>query len=171
MRNMLIMDGGYLTAIGKRVHPGFDIKKLKQMLERKYGPIAKSHWFTCMNTDNQIGFHHWLKAEVRTEVIVRGTKSKWCNECGHEIVVEKGIDVGIATDAIKFAHRNLFDRLILVNGDGDLCDAIKYIHDELGKQIVVVGTDECTSTDLLLNCDEFVDLMVEENIKQVLKVA
>lgn len=171
MRNMLILDGGYMTAIGKVVYPGFDIKKVKQLVERKFGPIARSHWFTSMNGEAQYGFHTWLKMETRMEVIVRGTKSKWCNECGHEIVVEKGIDVGMATDAIKFAHRNTYDRLIIANGDGDMVDAIKYIRDDLAKQVVIIGSEACTSADLMLNCDEFVDLMIEENLKATLKAA
>lgn len=166
---MLIMDGGFMVALAKMSTPSIDLKKIRVLLESKYGRIDRSHWFTCHNEPKQAAFHTWLTTEIRTQVFVYGTKPKSCGHCGGDIMVERGIDVGIATDAIKFAHRNSYDRLILANGDGDLTDAIQYVRDDLGKQVVLVGTSSCTSNELLLHCDEFIDVFDERNMKRVLR--
>lgn len=169
MKNMLIMDGGFMVALAKMSSPSIDLKKLRMMLEARFGKIDRSHWFTCHNDLSQRSFHTWLTAELRAQVMVYGTKIKTCGHCGGDITVEKGIDVGITTDAIKFAHRDSYDRLILANGDGDIVDAIKYIRDDLGKQVVLVGTSSCTSNELLVHCDEFIDVFDERNIKKLLR--
>lgn len=171
MRNLLLIDGGYMAAMSRNVNNGLDIKKIKEILERKFGKIDRAHFFTCLNEDAQAGFHKWLKLECRMDVIVKGVKSRWCNACGTEKIIEKGVDVAMATDAIKFAHKGLYDRLILINGDGDLIDAIRYVRDDLGKDVVICGSQEMTSGDLMLNSDEFVDLFEENNFKAILKGA
>jgi uncharacterized LabA/DUF88 family protein len=124
-----------------------------------------------LSGENQFNYHTWLKREARYEVITKSQKSKWCPHCGHSANVERGVDVELATLAIKYAHLNKYDRLILFNGDADLLAAIRHIRDDLGKQVVIIGSEACTSSDLMLNCDEFVDLMIEENLKATLKAA
>lgn len=166
---MLIMDGGFMIALAKMSTPSIDLKKIRSMLESKFGKIDRSHWFTCHNEPKQAAFHTWLTTEIRTQVFIYGTKNKSCSHCNGDITVERGIDVGIATDAIKFAHRNAYDRLILANGDGDLVDAVQYIRDDLGKQVVLVGTSTCTSNELQLHCDDFIDLFDERTMKRVLR--
>jgi len=166
---MLIMDGGFMIALAKMSSPSIDLKKIRVMLEAKFGKIDRSHWFTCHNEPKQAAFHTWLTTEIRTQVFTYSTKIKTCGHCNGDITVERGIDVGIATDAIKFAHNNSYDRLILANGDGDLVDAVQYIRDDLGKQVVLVGTSTCTSNELLLHCDDFIDLFDERIMKRVLR--
>lgn len=47
---------------------------------------------------------------------------------------EKGVDVKIAVDMIKFAYEDLYDIAFLVSGDGDLVDAVKMVR-EIGKTV------------------------------------
>jgi uncharacterized LabA/DUF88 family protein len=53
-------------------------------------------------------------------------------------MVEKGVDVMIATDLVSGAFKNLYDTAILVSGDGDFFPAIEAVKD-LGKHVEVVA--------------------------------
>jgi uncharacterized LabA/DUF88 family protein len=77
------------------------------------------------------------------------------------------VDVAIVTLAIKFAGQ--YDRLVLLNGDGDLVDAIKHIRDDLGKQVVLVGDSTSVSAELLLHSDEFLNMNEVDVYAKLLK--
>ncbi|MBI2964906.1 MAG: NYN domain-containing protein, partial [Chloroflexi bacterium] len=53
-------------------------------------------------------------------------------------MVEKGVDVMIATDLVSGAFKNLYDTAILVSGDGDFFPAIEAVKD-LGKHVEVAA--------------------------------
>ena len=44
-----------------------------------------------------------------------------------DMLVEKGIDIMIATDILLFAWRDLYDSAILVSGDGDFAYALQAV--------------------------------------------
>jgi uncharacterized LabA/DUF88 family protein len=100
-------------------------------------------------------------------VIVKNQKSKICDNCGNVTWIEKGVDVAITTLAIKNAQKNLFDTLVLVNGDGDLVDALAYVRDDLGKELVLVGELESISTELQAISTEI--LILTENKSELEK--
>lgn len=52
--------------------------------------------------------------------------------------VEKGIDVNIAVDMIKHAHRKIYSTAILVNADADFVSAIEFVK-ELGCHVEVAN--------------------------------
>jgi uncharacterized LabA/DUF88 family protein len=56
-------------------------------------------------------------------------------------MVEKGVDVMIATDLVSGAFKNLYDTAILVSGDGDFFPAIEAVKD-LGKHVEVVAFED-----------------------------
>jgi uncharacterized LabA/DUF88 family protein len=157
MKNILIFDAGFVTALSRKLANGaLDLKKLKSFLESKYGKINRTYFVTAINTEEQRNFHSWLQHELKAEIVAKSVKGKQCQHCGNVNTVEKGIDVALAVLAIKFAGH--YDRLIFVNGDGDLVDAIRHVRDDLRKQIVVVGEPNSVSGELLLHSDEFVDI-------------
>lgn len=49
--------------------------------------------------------------------------------------VEKGVDIKIAVDMMKYAYLNNYDTAILVTGDGDFAPVIKAVKD-MGKHVV-----------------------------------
>ncbi|MBI4218996.1 MAG: NYN domain-containing protein [Chloroflexi bacterium] len=53
-------------------------------------------------------------------------------------MVEKGVDVMIATDLVSGAFKNLYDTAVLVSGDGDFFPAIEAVKDQ-GKHVEVVA--------------------------------
>lgn len=64
---------------------------------------------------------------------------------------EKGVDVQIATDLLKGAFHNQYDRAYLVSSDSDLIPAIKEIK-SLGKEVIYIGFEHKPSFALLKTC-------------------
>jgi uncharacterized LabA/DUF88 family protein len=50
------------------------------------------------------------------------------------VKVEKGVDVYLAVDMLKYAQANTYDTAILVSGDGDFASAVNAVMD-LGKHV------------------------------------
>ena len=57
-----------------------------------------------------------------------------------EIMVEKGVDVMLATDLITHAYKNHYDTAIVVSGDADFYPALQAVKD-VGKHIEVAAFD------------------------------
>ena len=70
-----------------------------------------------------------------------------------DVAVEKGIDIMLATDLLRFAWDNLYDVAILVSGDGDFCYAVQATKD-LGKHVEVAAFQSNLSWDLAQVADE-----------------
>ena len=135
-----------------------DMLKLRRMVERMYGKLNRAVVITSLSGDNQFNYHAWLKYEAGYEVVAKSQKSKWCPYCGNSIAVERGVDVEIATLAIKYAHLNKYDRLFLFNGDADLLAAVRYVRDDLGKEVILIGSESTTAKDMILYTDGLIDL-------------
>ncbi len=69
-----------------------------------------------------------------------------------DVAVEKGIDIMLATDLLRFAWDNLYDVGILVSGDGDFTYAVKAVKD-LGKHVEVAAFGPNLSPDLVQVAD------------------
>ena len=165
----LIIDAGFLANLQKR-NFSIDLLKFKNFIEVQLdGKISRGYYITSLDGPNQSGFHTWLKSASgpKLEVIVKNQKSKVCDNCGNVTWIEKGVDVAITTLAIKNAQKNLFDTLVLVNGDGDLVDALAYVRDDLGKELVLVGELESISTELQAISSEI--LILSENKSELEK--
>ena len=89
-----------------------------------------------------------------------------CPNCNNIFIkfVQKGVDVGIATAALKF--KDDYDTFVLSAGDGDFKDTVKYLKEDLKKRIVLVGFEKNLSTDLqpYANTDDvlFIDDFINE---------
>jgi len=68
--------------------------------------------------------------------------------------VEKGVDVSIVIDMLKFAFLNIFDVCILVSGDEDFVEAVKIIK-ERGMNVEIVSFKHNISRDLRMLADRF----------------
>ena len=69
-----------------------------------------------------------------------------------DVAVEKGIDIMLATDMLRFAWDNLYDVGILVSGDGDFAYALKAVKD-LGKHVEIAAFMPNLSPDLIQIAD------------------
>jgi len=65
-------------------------------------------------------------------------------------------DVGIAIDAIKIADK--VDVVILVSGDGDYLPMVSYIQNTKGCLVEIVGFRKTTSSKLIEEADDYLDL-------------
>ena len=64
-------------------------------------------------------------------------------------------DVGLAVDAIRFAHK--LDAIVIASGDGDFIPLVEYLQN-LGVQVEVVAFGKSSSLKLKEAADQFIDL-------------
>lgn len=76
---------------------------------------------------------------------------------------EKGVDVRLAVEMIRFAREDQYDIGYLLSSDTDLVPAVEEVH-SFGKQIQYVGTAKGQSFGLTKVCDD-TRLLRPENIK------
>lgn len=70
-------------------------------------------------------------------------------------------DVGLAIDAIKLADK--LDVLIIVSGDGDYLPLVSYLQNNKGCLVEVMAFGKTTSSKLIEECDDFIDLSKNKN--------
>ena len=82
-------------------------------------------------------------------------------------VVEKGVDIMLATDLLYYAWQDYYDMAVLVSGDGDFAYAIQTLKN-LGKYVQVVTFESNQSPDLWEKADLRTlltpDLLTDENL-------
>ena len=71
--------------------------------------------------------------------------------------VEKGVDIYLAVDMLRYAFDDTYDTAILVSGDGDFASAVSAVRD-LGKHVEHAYFRTGESTHLRESCDVRVDL-------------
>lgn len=181
MRNYYwLIDGSYMYKAAKAYqikHSGFnlDYKKLRDKVESLLGKDVKitAYYYNSTPdpaTDAQNAFHNWLKSasptgpNIRVQLYSLKNVEVMCNYCGKKTIkfVQKGVDVGIVTAALKFHPR--YDGIVLSTGDGDFEDTLKYLAEDLKKEIIIVGFRHGLSTDLQQYTDKvyFVDEFSDE---------
>lgn len=69
-------------------------------------------------------------------------------------------DVGLTVDAIRLAPS--LDAIVIVSGDGDYLPLVEYLQKSSGKQVEIVAFGETTSSRLVEEADDFVDLSLEK---------
>ncbi len=69
-----------------------------------------------------------------------------------DVLVEKGVDIMMATDVLQFAYRDLYDVAVLVSGDADFAYAMQAVKN-LGKHVEVVAFPSNLSYELTQTAD------------------
>ncbi len=72
-------------------------------------------------------------------------------------VVEKGIDVRIATDMLHQAHTNVYDTAILISGDADYVPAVEAVKAS-GKHVELASLKSGRSHQLTQIADRVIEL-------------
>jgi len=73
---------------------------------------------------------------------------------------QKGVDVLLALDMLRFALKDNYDVAILVSGDGDFADIVRMIKDE-GRKVEIVTFPETRAQALLEACDKSIEISSE----------
>ena len=69
-----------------------------------------------------------------------------------DVLIEKGVDIMMATDVLQFAYRDLYDVALLVSGDADFAYAMQAVKN-LGKHVEVVAFPSNLSYELTQTAD------------------
>ena len=69
--------------------------------------------------------------------------------------VEKGVDVKLSVDMLKFAIADIYDTAILISGDADFADAVQAVKD-LGKHVELAFCTHGRSRKIQQVCDRFI---------------
>ena len=70
-----------------------------------------------------------------------------------DVIVEKGVDIMVATDLLRLAWNDLYDVAILVSGDGDFAYAVQAVKD-LGKHVEIAAFPSNLSYELANIADD-----------------
>lgn len=71
--------------------------------------------------------------------------------------IEKGVDINIVVDMIRYAINDAYDTAILVSGDGDFESAVQMVKDR-GKHVENAYFRKGFSHQLKTCCDKFIDI-------------
>ena len=178
MSKLWLIDAGYLFNARHSVEANFkfDYLKLRDKLEEST-PLWRAYYLNSTPnppTDQQDAFHSMLRSappqgpKIITKLYSlkpQKCKNAFCENCntkvdlfcpngeGHNMIdlVQKGVDVGIATLAL--IHKDKYDTLVLSTGDGDLLDAVEFLSEQ-GKRIELYVFRHGVSTDLQSRADK-----------------
>jgi len=75
----------------------------------------------------------------------------------NKVPIEKGVDVLITVDMIRYARNNAYDTAVLVSGDGDFAPALEFLKD-FGKHIENAYFSKGRSYNLANHSDKFINL-------------
>ena len=131
-----------------------DYKKLHKEIE-KTGDIWETYFFAAEREgsprDTQTAFFEVLRKELGYNIVLASLKVKTisCRNCGepHEIYLEKGVDMGLASKFLTLLYNGGFETAIMVTGDGDYAE-IAYEARRMGRKIQVVSFRDSLSKDL-----------------------
>lgn len=131
-----------------------DYKKLHKEIE-KTGDIWETYFFAAEREgsprDTQTAFFEVLRKELGYNIVLASLKVKTisCRNCGepHEIYLEKGVDMGLASKFLTLLYNNGFETAIMVTGDGDYAEIAKEAR-RMGRKIQVVSFRDSLSKDL-----------------------
>lgn len=166
MRALWLIDGSYIYKAGKTFQDenpsytskGVDYKKLRDCICSEFHIDSLDGWYFNATpdpaSDGQNAFHSWLKSagpkgpNIRVKLYDLKTKTVHCSSCDKDfsVRVQKGVDVGIATTALRLFER--YDAIVLSAGDGDFEDFIRYIVEDHDKKLYIAGFDKSISPDL-----------------------
>ena len=138
------------------IKPGYriDYKKLHRKIEEQ-GDIWETYFFAAEREgsprDTQTAFFDVLRKELSYNIVLASLKVKTisCRNCGepHEIYLEKGVDMGLASKFLTLLYNSGFDTAIMVTGDGDYAEIVKEAR-RMGRKIQVVSFRDSLSKEL-----------------------
>ncbi len=147
-RLMIFIDGGNLFHCAKNEGIKIDFEKLVKFLSIEYKLIRVYYYTGIQASDNkQRAFLDSLSFNLNFEVVTKSLIKI------NDKLIEKGIDVKIASDIIWHGLSNNYDSFILLSGDKDLMDCLIRMKDN-GKRVIVANFEGRISRELKRLADE-----------------
>ena len=170
MRALWLIDGSYIYKAMRTFQKshsefeqkGVDYKRIKEQLIAEYNIESMDGWYFNSTpdpaTDVQNAYHRWLKSaepkgpNIRVKLYDLKKKSNTCPNCGKafETRVQKGVDVGIATTALRLFER--YQTIVLSAGDGDFEDFIRFLVEDKDMKLYIAGFNGSISPDIQQYC-------------------
>lgn len=151
-RTMVFIDGSNILWACKTLNVKVDYRKMVDVLVGGRRLIRPN--FYCSigvpPSPQQIKFHDSLRFQG-FNVITKPVKIR------PKGAIEKGVDVALVTDMLKFAFMNVYDVCILVSGDNDFAEAVKIVKDR-GIRVEIAAFEHTISRELKLLADKFISL-------------
>lgn len=170
MRALWLIDGSYIYKAMREfqlqkssyANKGVDYLKLRNRIMDAFNIDEMESWYFNSTpdpaTDSQNSYHRWLKSSepqgpnIRVKLYDLKDKTFFCSKCKSNITVktQKGVDVGIATTALRLYER--YDAVVLSAGDGDFEDFIRFIVEDKDKKLYIAGFSGSISPDIQQYC-------------------
>jgi len=132
-RTIVFIDNSNVFLGGRNAGWRIDAEKLRQFLSRD-GEIWQAFFFAAVTDPpryKQTNFYRFIKNVLRFETYLYQVsyKTVTCRRCGdsHRVIVEKGVDVGLATKLLTLANNRAFDTAILVAADRDYLETVQAV--------------------------------------------
>ena len=166
MRGLWLIDGSYMYKASRSfqrdnpayAYKGIDYQKLKARLRGQFRLESMDGYYfdsvPDLSRSAQNSYFNWLKnAEpngpgLRVKLYGLKRRRVYCRTCGAtaDIPVQKGVDVALATTALRLFSR--YDAMVLSAGDGDFEDFVRYIVEDHDKRFYIAAFDGSISPDL-----------------------
>lgn len=151
---MVFIDGQNLFHGSKNYDPDFEVDLLKLVEELSDGrDVIRSYYFDSYKPDNR-GDKERFYTFLETNGFRVDAKPLRSRDGAY---VEKGADVGLATEMIARGFNDSYDVAVLVTGDDDFSRAIRYVQDK-GKTVDVASFSVNLSSNLKRVADAYVEL-------------
>ncbi len=126
---------------------------IKVRCQKQYGAEQKAYWTKLQREQQQMMFTLANKPyiELRTGHLQFTEEGKG---------KQKGVDVLIALDMLRFALKGNYSVAILVSGDGDFADIVRMVKDE-GRKVEIVTFPGTKAYNLQAACDESFEVTAE----------
>ncbi|MEK6935860.1 MAG: NYN domain-containing protein [Nanoarchaeota archaeon] len=151
---------GGLTSINKRFSDTkFDFQNYINYLVKK-DKLIRIYYYNALVKkkinekiwEKQINLFNRLRKIPKCKVSLCTRKSR-LNILGEEYHTIKGDDIFLALDMIEDCYNNIFDKAILISGDGDFTELLKRVKKK-NKEIEVCYFEDCISGTLLKQAND-----------------
>lgn len=141
-RVIIFIDGQNMLHSAQDLDIKFKYQKLLPILKKDKNVVG-TYFYTAFDSNNerQIGFLNML---TRKGIIVKKRLLKRFSSNGKK---EKGIDIWLGIDLVRFADENKYDIALILTGDGDYVPSIEFIISK-GRKIELWSWRHALSGDL-----------------------
>jgi len=160
---MLFVDEENLFIGAEKYASGYkyDFNKLRTELMTDRECVG-AHWFGSHDPNGTRPVSYYLALKNNGYTVhdkERVTRDSHCSTCHSTVerVVEKGVDVDIASHLVANAYDDSYDTAVLVSGDADFTPAIRHVKDA-NKRVLVSSWTNSTAASIREHATEFIPL-------------
>ena len=168
-RAMIFFDAGYWHKCLEEKFHRTDVDLSKVVLKLLRGRRLVRTYFYTAKIDRPPPEDYWRKLQSDQQRLIRALAHQPFLEvrlgrlqfgAAGSPPRQKGVDVLLATDMLRFAIKGNYDTAILISGDGDFADIVRMVKDE-GRKVEIVTFSGTRAPALFEACDECTEVTEE----------